>query len=75
MILNLEKQLTVKDSIILSHQKDEALYKSLLAVKDNQQKTLQQDVKTLKKEARKQKFQKKVILIVGVILLTLTAVQ
>lgn len=75
IIVNLERQLSVKNSIIDSYERDKKLYRSLLSVKDNQQKVLQQDIKTLRKEARKQKFQKKVILIVGVVLLTLTATQ
>lgn len=75
MIKNLEKQLLAKDSIIRVYNQDKKLYEVLLSARDSQYKLIDEDIKTLKKEARKQKFQKKVILIVGVVLLTLTATQ
>jgi len=74
MISNLEGQLLLKDSVINTYRFDKSKYELLISTKDSQQKILEEDVKRMKKEAKKQKFQKKLIIFIGVGLLTLSAV-
>ena len=73
-ISNLERQLLLRDSVISTYRFDKGTYESMLAIRELQNKAIEEDVKKMKKEAGKQKFQKKLIMVLGVGLLTLSLI-
>lgn len=73
-ISNLQSQLLLRDSVIDTYKKDQKVYTLVVDTKTIQTKALEADLKAMKKEAKKQKFEKKIVMVVGVVLLTLSLI-